>query len=94
MLPIVLPAEDVLQCLNDAKAGLDLHIDLPAQTITRSNGEIITFNVNEFRKHCLVNGLDDIGLTLQKIKDIESFEGLRTLKYPWLNGPDYVKIDK
>lgn len=66
MLPITLSASLVDVLLKDAEAGSELEIDLPNQTITRPNGQQIRFEMEAFRKHCLVNGLDDIGLTLQK----------------------------
>lgn len=60
--------------MDDAQSAGEMTIDLPSQTITRTNGETISFEVDEFRKHCLLNGLDDIGLTLQKGAKIDSFE--------------------
>jgi 3-isopropylmalate dehydratase small subunit len=74
MLPIKLPKEQVDILMEDAKAGGELTVDLPTQTITRPGGETISFDVDEFRKHCLLNGLDDIGLTMLKADKIDSFE--------------------
>ncbi|KAI9008126.1 3-isopropylmalate dehydratase [Gaertneriomyces semiglobifer] len=89
MLPIRLPAEDVAILAEDAKQGKSLEVDLPAQVIRRDNGEVISFDVEEFRKHCLVNGLDDIGLTMQKEDVIRVFEERRTNEWPWLDGKGY-----
>ncbi|MDX1811643.1 MAG: 3-isopropylmalate dehydratase small subunit [Gammaproteobacteria bacterium] len=86
LLPIVL-AEDVVDQLfkeTEAEEGYKLTVDLAAQTITRPNGETITFDVDPFRKHCLLNGLDDIGLTLQHVDDIKAYEEKRRQTAPWL----------
>jgi 3-isopropylmalate/(R)-2-methylmalate dehydratase small subunit len=86
ILPIVLPQDQVDLLLDDAgkSASAVLTIDLPSQTITRADGQAIHFEVEPFRKHCLLNGLDDIGLTLQKQSHIEEFEARRRLSQPWL----------
>jgi len=89
MLPIQLPAEQVAVLMVDAEAKQELAIDLEAQSITRANGEVISFEVDAFRKHCLVNGLDDIGLTMAKSASIATFEQKRSATYPWLDGPGY-----
>jgi 3-isopropylmalate dehydratase len=75
--------------MTDAEAAQTLTVDLPAQTITRSNGQVISFQVESFRKYCLVNGVDDIGITLQKQEAISRFEQQRTAAYPWLDGLGY-----
>jgi len=62
-----------------------LDISLPKQIIRRSNGEEISFEVDPFRKHCLLNGLDDIGLTMQKVDKIAAFEKSRSQRQPWLD---------
>jgi 3-isopropylmalate dehydratase small subunit len=72
MLPITLAQSLVNVLMKDAEDGGELEIDLPNQSITRPNGEKIYFEIEAFRKHCLVNGLDDIGLTLQKQQLIKS----------------------
>jgi 3-isopropylmalate dehydratase small subunit len=72
MLPITLAQSLVNVLMKDAEEGGELEIDLPNQSITRPNGEKIHFEIEAFRKHCLVNGLDDIGLTLQKQQLIKS----------------------
>ena len=79
ILPIALPQADVDKLMSDAKQGNGtvLTINLEAQTITRPNGEMISFDVDPFRKNCLIEGLDDIGLTLKKSKKIDAFEAER-----------------
>lgn len=67
-----------------ANEGYQLSVDLGAQTITKSNGNIIKFDVDEFRKHRLLEGLDDIGLTLQHVDDIKVYEEKRKQQAPWL----------
>jgi len=86
ILPIVLDAQ-VVDGLFQAVAvneGCQLTVDLGAQTITTPEGEIINFDVEEFRKHCLLNGLDDIGLTLQHVDEIRAYEKRRAEEAPWL----------
>jgi 3-isopropylmalate/(R)-2-methylmalate dehydratase small subunit len=86
ILPIVLPQAQVDLLLEDAGNGANavLTVDLESQTITRPDGQTIAFDVEPFRKHCLLNGLDDIGLTLQKQGQIDNFESRRQLSQPWL----------
>ncbi|WP_372879406.1 3-isopropylmalate dehydratase small subunit [Spongiibacter marinus] len=86
ILPIVLPADVVDNLFNEmySSEGYRLLVDLPAQTITTPAGDVITFDVDAFRKHCLINGLDDIGLTLQDADAIRDFEKNWQLKSPWL----------
>ena len=62
----------------------ELTIDLETQTITRPNGATVSFEIDEFRRECLLNGLDDIGLTLQKAEKIDSFEAQQRQEQPWL----------
>jgi len=85
ILPIVVTKQQLDQLMDDAENGANavLDIDLEAQEITRPNGESITFEIDEFRKHCLINGLDDIGLTMEKEKNIDSFEKKRASEQPW-----------
>ena len=68
----------------NAMPGYQLVVDLPEQTITLPDGEIIAFEVDGFKKHCLIEGLDDIGLTLQHTADIEAYEEKRKQEAPWL----------
>ena len=72
--------------MDDAQKGANarLTIDLEKQTITRPDGSTVKFDIDPFRKHCLLNGLDDIGLTLQKEKAIAAFEAKRHAAQPWL----------
>lgn len=86
ILPIVLDEAKVDQLFKEVEAseGYQLTVDLEAQTITTPNGEMIEFDVDEFRKHCLINGLDDIGLTLQHVDDIKAYEERRKQEAPWL----------
>ncbi|MEE8059613.1 MAG: 3-isopropylmalate dehydratase small subunit [Pseudomonadales bacterium] len=88
MLPIVLQAEIVDQLFQEmyAMEGYQLTIDLDAQVIRKPNGEEIAFEVDAFRKHCLLNGLDDIGITLQDADAIREFEKQWQQKSPWLFG--------
>lgn len=86
ILPVVLPQSQVDILMADARnaATATLTVDLEAQTIARSNGETIAFEVDAFRKHCLLDGLDDISLTLQKEERIAAFEARQQETLPWL----------
>lgn len=86
VLPIVLPAAvmDRLFAATLATPGYRLTVDLEAQTITTPSGETIRFEVDAFRRHCLLNGLDDIGLTLQRAERIRAYEARRRQEAPWL----------
>lgn len=86
ILPIVLDADVVDGLFKEmyASEGYRLVIDLPGQTITTPAGGVINFDVDAFRKHCLINGLDDIGLTLQDADAIADFEKTWQAKAPWL----------
>ncbi len=86
ILPIVLDEAKVDQLFEEVEAneGYQLTVDLEAQTITTPSGEVINFDVDSFRKHCLINGLDDIGLTLQHVDDIKAYEERRKQEAPWL----------
>ncbi len=68
----------------EAREGYQLIVDLEAQTITTPSGDAFTFEVDNFRKHCLLNGLDDIGLTLQHVDAIKAYEEMRQAEAPWL----------
>lgn len=89
MLPLILPKDQVEKLMEDADAGLEIEVDLPNQKVRRPNGEEIPFEVEEFRKYCLVNGFDDIGLTMQKSDQIAKFETMRSETYPWLDLAGY-----
>ncbi len=84
VLPIVLPAPTVDHLFAEASPSFMLTIDLAAQTITTRYGEVIHFDVDASRKHRLLNGLDDIGLTLQHADDIRAYEARRAQQAPWL----------
>jgi len=98
MLPLVLTREEVEVLLKDAEdADNELTVDLPNQKVIRANGESFEFEIDPFRKMCLLNGLDKIGLTLEKVDKIAEFEKQRSVDYPWLDGasmrvPDKVKM--
>lgn len=68
----------------DSQEGYQLTVDLPKQTISTPNGDTISFDIDPFKKHCLLNGLDDIGLTLQHADDISAYEQKRKQQAPWL----------
>ena len=86
LLPIVLPEATIAKLFDETAAfpGFELTIDLPAQLIRGSQIGEIPFDVQAFRKHCLVNGLDDIGLTLLHKDKIKAFEAQRLARMPWL----------
>jgi 3-isopropylmalate/(R)-2-methylmalate dehydratase small subunit len=85
ILPVVLPQEAVDQLMDDARKGANARItvDLESQTVTASDGKTFHFEVDAFKKHCLMNGLDDIGLTLEKASAIDSFEKKNAALRPW-----------
>jgi len=85
ILPIVLPQDTVDILMKDAEKGANarMSVDLEAQTITTSDGEVIAFEVDAFKKHCLLNGLDDIGLTMERASEIDAFEAKLQAERPW-----------
>ncbi|WP_380054944.1 3-isopropylmalate dehydratase small subunit [Falsihalocynthiibacter sp. SS001] len=86
ILPIVLPKEQVDLLMNDAEKGANarMTVDLEAQEITASDGTVVPFEVDAFKKHCLLEGLDDIGLTMAKEASIDSFEASAKTARPWV----------
>lgn len=98
MLPVTLPRDQIEILLADAATpGTEITVDLVNQKVVRPNGEVFPFEIDSFRKHCLVNGLDKIGLTLEKGDKINTFETSRSEQYPWLDGaalkvPDVVAM--
>ena len=86
ILPIALPQEEVDKLMDDAERGANaiVSIDLETQVITGPDGGSIGFEVDAFRKHCLLNGLDDIGLTMEKAAAIDAFEAKQAATTPWL----------
>lgn len=93
MLPLAIPDQKtLLKIAEESKAGREIEIDLPNQRVNDASGnKLADFEVEEFRKHCLVNGLDDIGLTMQMEDKIRSFEDRRSIDTPWLDGSGYLK---
>lgn len=85
ILPIVLPQEQVDILMKDAEKGSNarIEVDLAAQTVTSSDGELFSFEVDSFKKHCLLNGLDDIGLTMEKAGAIDEYEARVSSERPW-----------
>ena len=86
ILPIVVSPENLKKLMDDAERGANatVTIDLAAQEIRGPDGGMIHFDIDPFRKHCLMNGLDDIGLTMEKQSDIDNFERSQAERRPWL----------
>ena len=84
ILPVTLPQDQVDVLMKDAEAGKKIAVDLKAQTVTSADGKAFKFEIDSFRKHCLLNGLDDIGLTLEKAKAISAYEEKNRKEKPWL----------
>jgi 3-isopropylmalate/(R)-2-methylmalate dehydratase small subunit len=85
ILPVVLPKDAVDHLMDDARKGANARItvDLAAQTVTAADGTAHGFEVDAFKKHCLLNGLDDIGLTMEKAAAIDSYEARVAASRPW-----------
>ena len=88
ILPIILPQEHLDLLMDDAQRGANamVAVDLEAQQITGPDGGMITFEIDPFRKQCLLDGLDDIDLTMAKSDSIDSFEARQKAAQPWLHG--------
>ena len=86
VLPIVLPQEQIDALMEDAEKGANaiVTVDLESQEITRPDGQTIAFEVDSFRKHCLLNGLDDVGLTMEKAATVDTYENRQKVEQPWL----------
>jgi len=86
ILPVALPQEAVDALMEDAGNGSNarMTVDLQAQTVTSPDGKVYAFEVDAFRKHCLLNGLDDIGLTMEKAASIDTFEDQMAQARPWV----------
>ena len=86
ILPIVVSPADLKKLMDDAERGSNatLTVDLPNQEIRGPDGGKVKFDIDPFRKHCLLNGLDDIGLSLEKAAHIDSFEKKQAARQPWL----------
>jgi 3-isopropylmalate/(R)-2-methylmalate dehydratase small subunit len=87
ILPITVSREDLDKLMDDADRGANavVTVDLETQVISGPDGGTISFDIDAFRKHCLINGLDDIGLTFQKTNKIDAFEDRQKASQPWLN---------
>jgi 3-isopropylmalate/(R)-2-methylmalate dehydratase small subunit len=85
ILPVILPQEAVDALMDDARKGANarMTVDLEAQTVTSSDGQTFGFDIDPFKKHCLINGLDDIGLTLEKASAIDAYEAKTSAARPW-----------
>ena len=85
ILPVVLPQDQVDILMKDAEKGANsiIEVDLENQTIASSDGEVFSFEVDPFKKHCLLNGLDDIGLTMEKEDQITAYESKVAQMFPW-----------
>jgi 3-isopropylmalate/(R)-2-methylmalate dehydratase small subunit len=85
ILPVVLPQAAIDHLMDDARKGENARItvDLDSQTVTASDGQTFAFEVDAFKKHCLMNGLDDIGLTLEKATAIDAYEARTATTRPW-----------
>jgi 3-isopropylmalate dehydratase len=98
MLPVTLPRDQVELLLEDAATpGTEITVDLENSKVIRPNGDELPFELDAFKKHCLLNGLDKIGLTLDKEDKISAFEKVRSENYPWLDGaslkvPEKIKM--
>ena len=86
ILPITLPQDQVDALMRDAQKGANarMTVDLEAQTITDSDGNVFSFEIDSFRRHCLLNGLDEIGLTMEKSAAIDRFESRVAAERPWV----------
>jgi len=86
ILPVIVSRKNLAKLMDDAKRGANatLSIDLEAQEIRGPDGGVVTFDIDPFRKHCLLSGLDDVGLTLQKAAKIEAFEAKAAAERGWL----------
>jgi 3-isopropylmalate/(R)-2-methylmalate dehydratase small subunit len=86
ILPIVVSPENLRKLMDDAERGANatVTIDLAKQEIRGPDGGMIRFDIDPFRKHCLMNGLDDIGLTMEKQRDIDNFERNQAERRSWL----------
>lgn len=86
ILPVILPQEAVDALMADAEKGANarISVDLENQVVSSTDGTEFSFEVDAFKKHCLLNGLDDIGLTMQKIKSVDSFEIEYSKTMPWI----------
>eukprot|EP00595_Chromulina_sp_UTEXLB2642_P000356 CAMPEP_0196761220 /NCGR_PEP_ID=MMETSP1095-20130614/389_1 /TAXON_ID=96789 ORGANISM="Chromulina nebulosa, Strain UTEXLB2642" /NCGR_SAMPLE_ID=MMETSP1095 /ASSEMBLY_ACC=CAM_ASM_000446 /LENGTH=729 /DNA_ID=CAMNT_0042110473 /DNA_START=146 /DNA_END=2338 /DNA_ORIENTATION=+ len=92
ILPINLSKNEVELLMKDADEGLKLNINLHTNSITRESGDVISFSIDSFRRDCLLNGLDDIGLTMKKLTKIQEFERKRSIHEPWYDNASQIFI--
>tara|TARA_B100001113_G_C20779542_1_gene478923 strand:+ start:31 stop:636 length:606 start_codon:yes stop_codon:yes gene_type:complete len=85
ILPVILPQQQVDVLMSEAEKGANavIEVDLESQNIVTSESEVFTFEIDPFKKHCLINGLDDIGLTMEKEDYIKAFESKASHLFPW-----------
>ena len=86
ILPVVVSEDELQLLMKDAEKGSNARmiVDLENQQIETSDGEVISFDVDQHRKHCLINGLDDIGLSMEKIASVDAFEAQMAQSAPWV----------
>jgi len=86
LLPVILTEQQVDTLFEEmnAQEGYQLSIDLPKQTVTTDSGHVFNFDLDNFRKECLIKGLDEIGLTLQNSEEIKAYESKRLQQHPWV----------
>jgi len=86
VLPAIVSPEDLEKLMDDAERGANatLSIDLEAQEIRGPDGGVVSFEIDAFKKHCLLNGLDDIGLTMEKAEKVDTFEAVMNEERPWV----------
>jgi 3-isopropylmalate/(R)-2-methylmalate dehydratase small subunit len=86
ILPAIVSPEDFDKLMDDAERGANatLSVDLEAQEIRGPDGGVVTFEIEAFKKYCLLNGLDDIGLTLEKAEKVDAFEKAMHDERPWV----------
>ena len=90
ILPVALPEEHCRVLAEEAEQGLELEVDLERQEVRRASGEVaFAFEVDPFRRRCLLEGLDDVALTMQRGARIDAFEARRSEMWPWLDGIGY-----
>ncbi|MEM1020392.1 MAG: 3-isopropylmalate dehydratase small subunit [Pseudomonadota bacterium] len=86
LVTVILPEAQVEALMEDVKEGAEISVDLEAQTVQRPNQEVFHFDYEPFKRHALLNGLDEIGITLQKAGALDEFEKQQSQKLPWLYG--------
>ncbi|MEM6683628.1 MAG: 3-isopropylmalate dehydratase small subunit [Pseudomonadota bacterium] len=87
LVTVTLPEDQVQMLMEDVKDGAQISVDLEAQTVQRPNQDLLHFEYEPFKRHALLNGLDEIGITMQKGAALDSFEAKQRSNQPWLYGP-------